>query len=337
MKLFATSLVVFSLNIFALAQVPKNIVVEHFTNTVCSICATKNPQLNGNLSNNTNILRISYHPSSPYSSCILNQHNVSGNDARTNYYNVYGATPRIVIQGNVESPSINFSNSTIFDDYKDEFTYLKLNLILDSTSIADSIKLRVMTQLVSPIPVGVNFHSLYVGIAEDTLFYSSPNGESTHKNVFRKALNGSSGSIISIPVIVGDSIVKEYTLAKDSEWNIGRVFGYAIVQDPISKSVKQVASSSFVFDNTLLSVESKNSESLELLITQSSDLLRIETSGVENESTYKIYGINGELVLKGSHFNNLSLISISILPSSLYILKIEGEKGGVSKKFFKVN
>jgi hypothetical protein len=325
------------LNVSLLAQVPKNIVVEHFTNTVCSICATKNPQLNDNLSNNTNLLRISYHPSSPYSSCLLNQHNVSGNDARTNYYNVYGATPRIVIQGNVESPSINFSNSTIFDDYKDEFTYLKLNLILDSTSIADSIKLRVMTQLVSPIPVGVNSHSLYVGIAEDTIFYSSPNGESTHKNVFRKALNGNSGSIISIPVIVGDSIVKEYTLAKDSEWNIGRVFGYAIVQDPISKSVKQVASSSFVFDNTLLSVESKNSESLELLITQSSDLLRIETSGVENESTYKIYGINGELVLKGSHFNNLSLISISILPSSLYILKIEGEKGGVSKKFFKVN
>lgn len=337
MKFFTTSLSILFFNISFFAQVHKNIIVEHFTNTVCSICATKNPQLSNNLSNNPSILRISYHPSSPYSSCLLNQYNVLGNDTRTNGYNIYGATPRIVIQGSVQSPSINFSSSTIFNNYKDELTYLKLNVILDSVSIVDSVKVRVVTHLVSPIPAGVSTHNLYVGIAEDTVFYNSPNGESTHKNVFREALNGNSGSIITILGVVGDSIVEEYTLAKDPEWNLGRIFGYAIIQDPISMSVKQVGSSSLVFNNVLSSIVLRKNEKLVVSLTQLGNELTIQTSGFGDESTYKVYGINGELILKGSHLNNHSLISISTLPSSLYILRIEGGKGLISKKFLKIN
>ena len=337
MKLLAISLVVFIINTSVFAQVPKNVIVEHFTNTVCSICASKNPQLNNNLANSPDILRISYHPSSPYSSCVLSQYNVSENDTRTNEYNIYGATPRIVVQGDVQSPSVNFSNSTIFDNYKGELTYLTLNLILDSTSINDSIQLKVVTHLVSPVPVGVNSHNLYVGLAEDTIFYNSPNGESTHKNVFRKALNGSSGSAINIPSVVGDSIVNEYTLVKDSEWNLGRVFGYAIIQDPVDKDVKQVGSSSSVFNNTFLSVESEEGKEVDVTLTQFDNHLMLESQGFVEESRFEIYNINGELVLDGLHINNHTLISVSTLPSSLYILKLEGVDGLFSKKFLKIN
>src|SRR6185436_4956285 len=84
-----------------LAQVPKKTVVEHFTNTKCSVCAARNPGFNANLNHQANVIRLAIHPSSPYSGCLLYNQNATDNDARTNYYGVYGGTPRLVINGNV--------------------------------------------------------------------------------------------------------------------------------------------------------------------------------------------------------------------------------------------
>src|SRR4051812_23780642 len=99
---------------FAGAQVPKKIVVEHFTNTNCSICASKNPGFYANLSSQPNIQHIAVHPSSPYPACMLSQHNVTENDARTNYYGVYGSTPRFIINGELIAPSVNLDNASVF-------------------------------------------------------------------------------------------------------------------------------------------------------------------------------------------------------------------------------
>jgi len=80
------------------AQVQKNVVVEHFTNTRCGICASRNPGFFTNLNNNPDVIHLAIHPSSPYSSCVFNQHNSVDNDDRTNYYGIYGGTPRLVVQ-----------------------------------------------------------------------------------------------------------------------------------------------------------------------------------------------------------------------------------------------
>ena len=98
------------------AQVLQTVVVEHFTNTRCGICASRNPGLFNNLAANPKILHIAVHPSSPYSTCLLNQHNKVENDARTNFYGIYGGTPRIVINGTVMNGS--FTSSTLFDTFK---------------------------------------------------------------------------------------------------------------------------------------------------------------------------------------------------------------------------
>lgn len=90
------------------AQVPRNIIVEHFTNTKCSVCASRNPGFQTNLNAHPDVRQISIHPSSPYSTCLLSQQNTVDNDARTNYYGVYGGTPRLVINGTVISASVNY-------------------------------------------------------------------------------------------------------------------------------------------------------------------------------------------------------------------------------------
>jgi hypothetical protein len=73
LTLFAASLL---LNLGLIyAQVAKKTIVEHFTNTKCSICASRNPGFHTNLNANPAIQSISIHPSSPYSTCFLSQQN----------------------------------------------------------------------------------------------------------------------------------------------------------------------------------------------------------------------------------------------------------------------
>jgi hypothetical protein len=106
-----TSLKIFSILFFVssitLAQVPKKVVVEHFTNTRCSVCASRNPGFYNNYKTQAGVIHLAIHPSSPYAACVLSQHNPVENDARTNYYGVYGGTPVLVIQGVVISTSAN--------------------------------------------------------------------------------------------------------------------------------------------------------------------------------------------------------------------------------------
>lgn len=134
------------------AQVEQQVVLEHFTNTKRSVCASssKNPALNSNLQNHPNVIRITYHPSSPYSTCIFNQHNVSGNDDRTNQYSIYGATPRLVIQGEVISPNQNFSDANLFSDYYGELSPVLLNVFIDSVT-NDSTYVKVVATTVATL------------------------------------------------------------------------------------------------------------------------------------------------------------------------------------------
>tara|TARA_B110000285_G_C15096412_1_gene602244 strand:+ start:1583 stop:1825 length:243 start_codon:yes stop_codon:yes gene_type:complete len=78
--------------------VVKKVLVEHFTYTRCSVCASRNTGFITNLNAQSDVVHISYHPSSPYSNCQFNQYNLQENDDRTKYYGVFGSTPRLVIQ-----------------------------------------------------------------------------------------------------------------------------------------------------------------------------------------------------------------------------------------------
>lgn len=202
-------------------QVPKAIVLEHFTNSRCSICASRNPALFTNLDNNPEVLHIAFHPSSPYANCIFSQHNASENDLRTNFYNVYGGTPRIVINGVVTNQ--NFSTATLFDPYKNQTSEFDLSINHEVT--ADSVLIEVVIRKVS---AGASSFNLTVGIAEDTIHYNAPNGEDLHLDVFREFAehNGSK----TAPA-VGDSIVINYQIEKRGAWNPNSIYAFAMLQD----------------------------------------------------------------------------------------------------------
>ncbi len=98
-------------------QVPKKVVVEHFTNTKCRICASRNPGFYKNLNSQTGVIYLTIHTSSPSAAFVLSQHNAVENDGRTNYYDIYGSTLRLVIQGVVISSGANYSSTSIFNRF----------------------------------------------------------------------------------------------------------------------------------------------------------------------------------------------------------------------------
>src|SRR5690606_36281551 len=109
-------------------KVPKQMLVEHFTNTLCSVCASRNPGFKANLNNESNYTLLSIHPSSPYPSCLFNNHDKRGNDGRTKFYGIYGGTPRIAVNGTVISSSADYSKSTIFDAYRNDSSEFSIRI-----------------------------------------------------------------------------------------------------------------------------------------------------------------------------------------------------------------
>ena len=111
MKHFLISVFTLSLFLDCESQVLKVPIVEHFTNSNCSICAANNSTVYNALDNNPSALHISFFPSSPYSSCFFSMQNPVDNDARTNFYGLYGSTPKLTVNG--IQTSLSATNMTL--------------------------------------------------------------------------------------------------------------------------------------------------------------------------------------------------------------------------------
>lgn len=235
-KYILTMITIFAVE-SAIAQVSKTIVVEHFTNTRCGICASKNPGLYENLAGHPEILHLAIHPSSPYANCLLHLHNPAENDGRTNYYGVYGGTPRLVMQGEPQSVGINFNSPAIFDPFEGQTTPFSMS-IKEYRIGDDSVRAELTIKTIST--TSRNEAAIFLAYAEDTVFYSAPNGENTHHDVFRMAFTGVGGTTVDLPA-PGDSAVMAYTIEMNGEWDPDRMYVIGILQDELTKEVLQAA------------------------------------------------------------------------------------------------
>lgn len=223
------------------AQVPKNVVVEHFTNTRCSICASRNPGFFSNLNNNPNVIHLAIHPSSPYSSCVFNQHNSTENDARTSYYGIFGSTPRLVVQGSTVSASTNYGDASIFSTQAGQTSPFTVRIDVGEVNLAGQITVDVVVKTESTH--NYTDLKLFAAVAEDTVFYNAPNGENVHYNVFRKSVFETDGKTIQPSATVGDSVVYSETFNFDQTWSMSNLVGISILQEVGNKSVVQAATS----------------------------------------------------------------------------------------------
>lgn len=225
----------FTLNA-AWSQTEKKVVVEHFTNTLCGICASKNPAFYAILDNNPEVLHVSYHPSSPYAACIFSQHNVEENDARTNYYGVYGGTPRAVLQGVALAPSSPLVSQAQLDSKAGELSDFSIQ-VQHQPGGSDSVSTVITVKRISGS--GQESMRLSAVLAERSISYSAPNGETQHRNVFRKTLVEEIFSLSN----VNDSTVISKKYLPHADWVKDEIMVVAILQDVADKAVLQAAGS----------------------------------------------------------------------------------------------
>jgi thiol-disulfide isomerase/thioredoxin len=238
MKQTFTLIIVLLIGFSLHAQVEKKTVVEHFTNTLCGICASKNPALHELLDDYPEVIRLTVHPSSPYSTCIFSQHNPEENDERTNFYGIYGGTPRVVVAGDVipiQTPLLTVGQLEGAIGLMSDFSIS----IEHTAGNGDEVNVSITVERVSGTDNGENM--LYVALAEKEIDYNAPNGETMHYGVFRKKLFDQTVSLFN----PGESTMINETYVPDDEWEAGKIVVIAILQAD-DKTVLQSEESDFV-------------------------------------------------------------------------------------------
>ncbi len=317
MKKTLTVLLIISA-ITSYAQVNRKIIVEHFTNTICGNCAGANPGFFTNVNNQSGVIHMSVHPSAPYSGCLLHQHNTTQNNARTNYYGIFGSTPRLVIQGTVIASSANYSLSTIFTPYLSQTSPASIRI--EQTKYGnDSIRSTVIVKTVAAHSLG-NL-SLFVALAEDTIFYNSPNGETHHYNVFRKSLTAATGLVVTLPATIGDSIVYTMSSLKSTAWNFSRIYTLAVLQETTSKAVVQAESVPANLNTTITAIKNKK-EDAGILVYLNDKILTIENSTNTKNLRLKVYNIQGQKVINKSFDQSKHLLNIENIPAGIYLYEL---------------
>lgn len=217
-------------------QTTRTTVVEHFTNTSCSVCAANNPGFMNAIRQSANTLHISFHPSSPYINDVFNVQNRVENDARTNHYGIFGATPRLVVNGQVIQ---NNTLSSALANAAGSTSAFALRLSTEMQA-AGSYQLRVV--LTKTAADTQSTARLFLGLVEDTVNQLTNNGEAVHYHVFRKAVSEITGNTITLPASVGDSVVLSYPLLFPVSQALQRWFVMGLLQQN-NKMVLQAARS----------------------------------------------------------------------------------------------
>jgi hypothetical protein len=309
-------------NLPAHAQVPKKVIVEHFTNTVCSICASKNPGFYTNLKNQQGVIHLAVHPSSPYTSCILNKHNVSENDARTNYYGVYGATPRLAIQGVVIASNANYSSAAIFTPYLGKTSPASIKIYQRKFG-TDSIRTKIVVK--TEATHALSNLKLCVFLAEDTIFYTSPNGETKHFDVFRKSLTGITGVSITLPATVGDSVIIIKSSPANTAWNFSRIYTLAILQDGTSKAIVQCESVPAKKNDIATGIDMGSIDNTSVDVFLANHAISIKQNVVAEHSSFSLYDLSGRIILNKDLGTDRETINVSDLSSGIYLYAVKSK------------
>jgi hypothetical protein len=303
------------LSISVYAQVPRQVVVEHFTNTRCSVCANRNPGFYQNLEAHPQVLHMAVHPSSPYSDCAFNQHNPSENDARTNHYSIYGATPRLVVQGDVVSPSASYSSADIFAPYLDLQSDISLN-VREIRYGADSVAIEVFVEHVSNPDMAEA--RLFIGYCEDTVFYAAPNGEDEHYNVFRESLTDVAGDVIAMPE-VGASVVIRRSVVPRAEWDMSRMLAIVMLTPTDAVEVLQAAQTSEVSTGTGTTDVAWVEPPLPFAVSPNPSRGRITLSHPQHEVA--LFDMQGRKLWSVAAPYDGQQLSLEMFPTGLYLLR----------------
>ncbi len=233
----------------AIAQAPKYVLLEHFTNTRCGICGGTNPTFyqNININTNTKLHHLSIHSSTPYSSCVFYQANMAPQDARAAFYGLPG-TPRVSVNGSSTIGAGAISASTVDNAYCATCSPIQIK-VTEQDNGGGNRSATIQVKSIGTPPTG-NFR-LFAAIAEKTVNYGAPNGESVHHNVFRQFLTATTGDALSLAT-QGNETSTQFNYSINGNWVASEVYVLAWLYDA---SVNTIVNSGTKFDAQIIPIE----------------------------------------------------------------------------------
>lgn len=301
--------------------VAKAVLVEHFTNSYCSVCAGRNPGFYQNLAQFPQALHISYYSSSPYPACPINQYNMPEADARTNYYGVYGGTPRLVVQGVQIPANANYNSSSLFQNELGKTSAFAASLRLHALSATLGEARLIMRKADTS---SLDSVSLYAAVVQDTLLFAANNGEPVHYNVFRRSVWGAQPLRVKTPSAVGDSVIITHTFPIDAAWTLSKMYGIGIVQEQAGALVQAARSGNLATGSTGVNA-ANNPESFTVYPNPATDFIQIENVG-GTEAIVSIFDLQGRNV-QHQKITGATKLAVSQLLPGQYILRIDASGG----------
>jgi Outer membrane protein Omp28/Secretion system C-terminal sorting domain len=308
----------------AFGQAKRYVLLEHFTNTLCSSCAALNPGFFSaiQVETNPNVHHISYHWRTPYASCIYYQASPTRQDARADYYNIPGS-PRVSLNGgaNTSLGSVTLAGITAAASTSPISVKVTENT---GTNRAVSIKVKWAT---TP-PTGT--YVMHVAVVEKKTNYVSPNGETVHHNVFRTFLTAAAGEPIPTNTQVEQTINYTYPTA-----NFGvepQLYTVAWVQNT---ATKEVLNSGTKFDPTTATEE----VSVDSQVSLSPNPTTGKTTLTFDKLTPQyltVQTITGQ-VLESVKLTNSTTYDLNLgqYAAGVYLVKIKSEEGVAVKRIVK--
>ncbi len=314
----------------AQSSAKKYVLLEHFTNSRCGICASRNPAFYSLINQPQyapDIHHISVHPPVPYNNCVFYLANTTENNAWAAVYNIQG-TPRVALNGNLIPAQSQLLRQDTLVKYLNQTSplYLKVTETGAGSARTASIEARALSQ----IPAGN--YKLFVAVAEKTVNQNTPNGESVHHDVFRDMLTAVTGQDFTPPA-PGQAVSFNFNYTVDGAWNANEVYVLAFVKNIDSK---QVLNSGTKYDPALtLDAPESLAQSIRFSPNPASDITFAEIGG-DNALQTEVYAADGKRVYL-TQGNTASPVAIptTSFAKGIYFVKITGEKGIYTAKMLK--
>lgn len=307
-------------------SVPKYALVEHFTNTWCPICASRNPSLFNVLGNHPDrVHHVSYHPPYPYSGCPLYQFNKKENQDRADFYQVFG-TPTVVLNGGSKmggSPLL--TESVLLAEMQ------KTSLVAVGVRESGQGQNRSATVTVRAGGAVAGDLRLQVLVVEKNLKFTASNGELEHYNVMRKFLTPTTGQMLSISSAGEQQFT--FHFRDTAGWKAEEVYVLAFVQNA---TTREVLNSGTRFDEFSTPVNhSHQYKGIKVFPTYVNQEFNVDHA-FTGKSDLKIYNLKGQLVMEQTLAETrFATVSVARLAPGAYWIKITDRESVYNARFIK--
>jgi Secretion system C-terminal sorting domain len=313
----------FSVQTFA-QSVPKYVMLEHFTNSRCGICASRNPAFFTLIEQYPgDVHHIAYHPSFPYSTCVFYLANTTENSARAEFYDIDG-TPRVVLNGLL----VPLATSLLPTATLNTALLQTSPIYLQVTETADLVTIRVYTAGI--ISAGDTYR-IYAALAEKTINQTTPNGESVHHNVFRDMV--ADAEIILAPQ--GEFVEVSYPKTILSSWNANEIYTLAWVQNT---TTDEVLNSGTRFDPVITSVTNPATKgALQVAPNPTTDQATMTLPATESIQSFQLYTLDGRLINTSFQVDQqVVIMETSNLEAGMYLAVVTTKNGTYTGKLSKI-